>query len=117
MPEGTASFRWFTVHAVVNALRIPLSALALRAGLTADVGVLQASGSDTRSPASSSRLWTSLGTQLLLDVPIGTMFAVTPTVGVQALIRRDSYAFGDADFFEEPRVVATMGVQGIAYWQ
>jgi hypothetical protein len=116
-PEGTARFRWFTVHAVVDLLRVPLSSVAFRAGLTADVGVLQASGADTTSPASVSRLWTSLGTEVLLDVPVGTTFAVSPAVGVQAPLRRDSYAFGNTDFFAEPRVTVTMGVQGVAYWR
>jgi hypothetical protein len=114
---GTASFRWYTAHLIVDVLRVPLSSVALRAGLSADLGMLHASGAETTSPARSSRLWASLGVSAALEVPIAKAFAIAPVLGVQAPLRRDTYAFGPTDFFQEPVVVATIAVQGELSWR
>ena len=87
----------------------------LRGGVAGDFGVLLARGSDATSPAASSRPWGSLGAVVGLEVPLGAQFAVEPIVGVEAPLRRDSYAFGSTDFFEVPSVIETAGVSFVAY--
>jgi hypothetical protein len=114
--KGTASFTWLAVRATGYLVRWTFGAGAvLRGGVTGDFGVLIASGRETVSPATSSRPWSSLGAVVGLEVPLGALFAVQPTVGVEAPLRRDRYAFGSTDFFQVPPVVATIGASLIAY--
>ena len=115
-PNGTASFAWFTARAAAYLLRwSPGARAVLRAGIAGDVGVLQARGSATTSPASSSRLWTSLGGAGDFEVPLGRAIAVITAVGVAAPLRRDRYAFGSTDFYQVPYVSGTGSLSIIAY--
>jgi hypothetical protein len=114
--KGTASFTWLAVRATAYVVRWAFGAgVVLRGGVTGDFGVLLASGRDTVSPAASSRPWSSLGAVAGLELPLGAVFAIQPTVGVEAPLRRDRYAFGSTDFFQVPPVVATIGASLIAY--
>jgi hypothetical protein len=114
--KGTASFTWLAVRATAYVVRWTFGAgAALRGGVTGDFGVLLASGHDTVSPAASSRPWASLGAVVGLEVPLGGLFAIQPTVGAEAPLRHDRYAFGSTDFFQVPPVIATVGASLIAY--
>ncbi|HTB72199.1 MAG TPA: hypothetical protein VK762_03090 [Polyangiaceae bacterium] len=113
--KGTAGFTWLTAHAVAYLLQWPPGPGALlRGGLAGDFGALLARGSDTTSPASSSRPWASLGGIVGVEVPAGR-FAVRVSAAVEAPLRRDRYAFGSTDFFEVPDVIATGAVSVVAY--
>jgi hypothetical protein len=114
--KGTATFEWWTARAIAYLVQgSPGGGVVLRGGVAGDFGVLLARGSDTTSPATSSRPWASLGLAAGLEVPLGSHFAVLPAVAVEAPLRRDRYAFGSTDFFEAPRVIATGGVAIVAY--
>jgi hypothetical protein len=115
-PNGTASFAWFTGRGAAYLLRwSPAARAVLRAGVAGDVGVLQARGSATTSPASSSRLWASLGAAVAFEVPLGRAIALLTAVGIGAPLRRDRYAFGSADFYQVPYVVGTGSLSIVAY--
>jgi hypothetical protein len=114
---GTAGFTWLTARAVAHLLQWPPEAhgFVVRAGLAGDLGVLLARGSNTTSPATSSRPWASLGAVVGLDLPLAGWLVLRPGVGVEAPLRRDRYAFGAADFFVVPPVIATGAVTIVAY--
>jgi hypothetical protein len=114
--NGTASFTWFAARAAAHLLRwSPLTGLTLRAGITGDLGVMQARGSTTTSPASSSRLWASLGLAGAVEVRLGPGVALLPMIGAEAPLRRDLYAFGSTDFFQVAPIVGTATLSVVAY--
>ncbi len=116
--SGTARFAWISARAAAYLLRWALGpgGAMLRCGVVGDVGALFARGLETTSPASTSRMWLSLGVGTSLEVPLGSSFAVRPVVGVEAPLRRDRYGFGSTDFFEVPFVIATGSVSVVAYF-
>jgi hypothetical protein len=107
-PGGRASFTFVAARVDACIARFALGAvLAVRGCLLADAGVVHARGSDTVAPGSSSREWLSLGASSQFEVPLTARLAIRLTAGVEAPLRRDRYAFGDADFFVVPPVIAT----------
>jgi hypothetical protein len=115
---GTATFAWFVVRGDLCGLRVALgSALRLRGCLLADAGVLQARGSNTVAPVTSSRGWLSVGAATRLEVPVGARLGIHLVVGVELPLRRDRFAFGSNDFFMVPIAVASGSLSLVAYFR
>ncbi|MDP9152603.1 MAG: hypothetical protein M3O36_21985 [Myxococcota bacterium] len=114
---GTASFTWLNVRADACLLRVPLGpALRLRGCFVGAFGVLHARGSNALHPATSSRGWLSVGGAAGLEAPLGARLALHGLVGVEAPLRRDSYAFGVDQFFTVPAATGTGSISLLAYF-
>jgi hypothetical protein len=114
--HGSASFTWLTARAVAYLFQWPPGTrVAVRGGLIGDVGILVARGHDTTSPATSSRAWGSVGVAWGLDLPVGSTLVIRPTATLETPVRRDSYAFGSAEFFEVSYLVASGGLTIVGY--
>jgi hypothetical protein len=114
---GKASFSWFAARVTACAVRFAVGqVLQIRGCFLGDVGLVNARGSDTALPESSSRGWFSLGASSQLEFPAGARFAVRLVAAAQAPLRRDRYAFGAVDFFEVPAVIATGSLAAVGYF-
>ena len=115
--DGRASFVWLAVRLNACALRFDLGrGSTVRVCGLGDIGVVNARGSETVDPRSSSRGWLSLGASSQWEFPLSAAFAVVALAGAEAPLRRDRYAFGPADFYEVPVVIATGSVSVAAYF-
>jgi hypothetical protein len=116
--SGRASFAWYAARLDACLVRLPIGrALLVRGCILGDIGVMNARGSDAIDPRSSSRGWLSLGAGSRLEVPFGPRFGLLVLAGVEAPLRRDRYAFGSADFYEVPVVIATGSLAATAYFR
>jgi hypothetical protein len=115
---GRASFAWLVARLEGCGVRVAIAGVMLVRGcLLGDFGWVNARGSDTDSPASSSRGWISLGASTRWELPLGPRFGVHLVAGVEAPLRRDRYAFGASDFFQVPAVMATASASAAAYFR
>lgn len=116
--DGRASFVWLAARVNACALRFDFGrSAALRVCGLADIGVVNARGSDTVDPRSSSRGWLSLGVSSQAEFPLSERFALVALVGAEAPLRRDLYAFGPSDFFLVPLLIATGSMSVAAYFR
>jgi hypothetical protein len=109
-PGGTAAFTLDAASLDACALRLHLGFWEARACATALYGRLAASGSETYSPASTSRPFAAAGGAVLMSLALGPLFELTGRVGAGASLIRDSFAFSPAVFHRTAAVTVTAGL-------
>jgi hypothetical protein len=97
---GHAKFQLDIARLDACPLGLPLGPLWARACLAGALGRLAARGDDTYSPASSARLWASLGALLLMTLELGSQIEIQTSAALYAPLRRDAYAFRPDVFYE-----------------
>ena len=91
---GTASFALDAASLDGCALRVRLSRFEARACASALVGRLSASGTDTSNPRSYARPFAAVGGAAVMGVRLGSMFELSPRLGLGTTLIRDWYMFG-----------------------
>jgi hypothetical protein len=107
---GTAAFTLDAVTVDACGLRLHLAPFEARACATALYGRLSAVGSETYSPATSSRPYAAAGGAVLLSLELGRAFELSGRFGAGASLIRDSFAFTPAVFHRTAAVTIAAGL-------
>jgi hypothetical protein len=107
-PGGTASFTLDAATLDACPLRLGGSRLVARPCVSALVGRLTASGSDTPDPATSARPFAAAGAALTAS--LGTTVELSARLGIGMTLIRDSYHFGSTTFHRAGGITTTVSV-------
>jgi hypothetical protein len=111
-PGGIADFQRTTVRLDLCPLGLRAGILTARACVSSAAGSLNAQGSDTYVPRTSSRGWLDLGTSLRATARIGPVFQVVAGVVLAVPLRRDEFAFRP-DVFHKVAALSWEGQLGL----
>jgi hypothetical protein len=111
-PEGKAHFRLSTAAAEVCPIRVPIPTLELGPCGSAEIGLLEAEGTDNQDPRQSQRTWAALGA--LLRAGVGSdHIGLEASASAVAPLRRDRFVLvtqiGEVDFLVWSAAVAVTG--------
>jgi hypothetical protein len=109
---GTASFLFDAASLDACILRVRMSVVEARPCVSALVGRLAASGSQTTAAAAASRPFATLGGAAVLTADLGSMLELSLRLGVGATLVRDSYEFQPTVFHRAASVTtqASLGI-------
>lgn len=111
-PGGVAAFQRTTVRLDLCPVGMRAGALGARACLTSAAGSLNAQGSASYSPRTSTRGWLDLGTSLLASLDLGPIFQIRGAMALVVPLRRDRFAFRP-DVFHRGDVLCWEGHLGL----
>jgi hypothetical protein len=111
-PGGSATFSLdaAALHLCPLRFAVPSARAALRLCASASAGRLEAHGSDTFSPRSTTRPFATAGGAALLAVTPHRYLELTASVEPGAALIRDRFTFDPETFYGLPRLIVTYGV-------
>lgn len=101
-PGGVADFQRTTVRLDACPVALDLRFVTARPCVSAAAGSLNAQGSDTYVPRTSTRGWLDLGTSLRLNADLGPVFQIVAGLTLAFPLRRDAFAFRPDVFHRVP---------------
>jgi hypothetical protein len=116
--EGTATFKWWAAFvALCPGLASNGEAVLYAICATVEQGLVNAAGTDTRNPRTSSTSWTGLGPGLVFAWAVLPPLYVLATVDGIFPLGRDRFVIGSEQIHEVPSVAIRAGAGlGVRIW-
>jgi len=116
-PGGTASFTLDVASLDACALAVRIPAVTARACGSASVGLMSASGTETRSPAAFVRPFVVAGATIHVTANLGSIFVLSARLMAGITPIRDSYEFTPVVFYQAAPMTASASLGFGARWR